>query len=77
VFHHWYHIDDEGEADERRMEDDDPNAGLPRETVRRVVRQTGMSFTPEKKEILDKRLDGLEEAGLLRFHGFLRLMRWV
>jgi len=77
VFHHWYHIDDEGEADERRMEDDDPNAGLSREIVRRVVRQTGMSFTPEKKEILDKRLDGLEEAGLLRFHGFLRLMRWV
>lgn len=77
VFHHWYHIDDEGEVDERRMEDDDPNAGLSRETVRRVVRQTGMSFTPEKKEILDKRLDGLEQAGLLRFHGFLRLMRWV
>jgi len=76
VFSHWLHVDDE-EAKDTVPEDDDPDAGLTRDVVRRVVRQTGMTFTPEKKEALDKRLDGLETVGLLRFHGFLKLMRWV
>lgn len=39
------------------------DAGLTRELVRRVVRNTGMSLGPERKEALDGRLEVLEEAG--------------
>eukprot|EP00930_Biecheleria_cincta_P015447 TRINITY_DN12892_c0_g1_i1.p1 TRINITY_DN12892_c0_g1~~TRINITY_DN12892_c0_g1_i1.p1 ORF type:complete len:1178 (+),score=290.17 TRINITY_DN12892_c0_g1_i1:289-3534(+) len=55
----------------------DPSASVNRDTVRRVMRSLGMSLTPEKKTLLDTKLDKLEEEGGLRFHGFLRLMKWV
>lgn len=62
--------DDDGELS-------DPSASINRDTVRRVMRSLGMSMTPEKKTMLDAKLEKLEEEGGLRFHGFLRLMKWV
>eukprot|EP00435_Cladocopium_sp_Y103_P070876 s282_g36.t1 len=66
-----------GETAERSKQLDHSDAGLTRELVRRVVRNTGLSLGPERKEILDTRLETLEEDGKLKFHGFLRLMRWI
>ncbi|CAJ1373729.1 unnamed protein product [Effrenium voratum] len=77
VFLHWLHVDDDEETIERAKQQDESDAGLTRELVRRVVRQTGVSISPERKEVLDVRLDKLEEDHKLKFHGFLRLMRWL
>lgn len=65
--------EEEDDADEVA----DPSASINRDTVRRVMRSLGMSLTPEKKTMLDAKLEKLEEQGGLRFHGFLRLMKWV
>eukprot|EP00913_Durusdinium_trenchii_P010995 g10320.t1 len=62
---------------ERAKQLDESDAGLSRELVRRLVRNTGVSLGPERKEALDARLDILEEEGKLKFHGFLKLMRWI
>lgn len=77
VFLHWLHVDEDEETAEKAKQLDHSDAGLTRELVRRVVRNTGLSLGPERKEILDTRLDTLEEDGKLKFHGFLRLMRWI
>ncbi|CAE8634015.1 unnamed protein product [Polarella glacialis] len=55
----------------------DEHTGLNRDLVRRIVRSLGVSFTPEKKAVLDMKLDQMEEDGVLLFTGFLRLMKWV
>ena len=77
VFLYWLHVDEDEEVAEKAKELDHTDAGLTRELVRRVVRNTGLSLGPERKEALDVRLDTLEEDGKLKFHGFLRLMRWI
>lgn len=77
VFLHWYHVDDDEDVIERAKQLDESDAGLSRELVRRLVRNTGVSLGPERKEALDARLDILEEEGKLKFHGFLKLMRWI
>lgn len=85
VFTMW-HKKEQNMSNNKRLEDEeeddvskvaDPDASINRDTSRRVMRSLGMSMTPEKKTILDVKLDRLEEDGGLHFHGFLRLMKWV
>merc|ERR1719264_947180 len=54
-------------------------AGLPRDYVRRVVRDLGMSLKGDERAKLDNKLNsfGCTEERPLDFVGFLRLMRWV
>jgi len=55
--------------------------GLPRDAVRRLIRQLGAKMTSDGKAAVDDQLDALgctlDSGGLLEFAGFLRLMRWL
>lgn len=57
---------------------DGQRSGLPREGVRRIMRLLVVTITQDEKKQLDEvQTDLLNEEGLLDFHGFLRLMRWL
>jgi len=51
--------------------------GIPRDQVRRLVRQLGVAITPENRGRLDDKLAQLDQGGVLNFMSFLRLMKWL
>jgi len=54
-----------------------PEDGLAREPVRRLVRSLGVSLNSETTRQLLAKIQSLEDGKVLKFEGFLRLMKWL
>lgn len=78
---HRQHEDSEDEHDHHHHQHhhhvNSSEEGIPRDQVRRLIRQLGMATTPENRNRLDDKLQTYDEGGVIHFMNFLRLMKWL
>jgi Ca2+-binding EF-hand superfamily protein len=77
---HRQHEDSEDEDDHHHHQHHAHNTqheGIPRDQVRRLIRQLGMTITAENRGRLDDKLHEYDEGGVIHFMNFLRLMKWM